>query len=247
MEDQLQKAECCALIVTYNIDFLIEHQIKTIRNLCEDRVAVYIIENSSDEEVSKRIIRKCLDNKVLYKKLQSEETGSWGHAMALNYAYADLSMKYKYILTLDHDVVPFKKFKICSDFYLRGLRQERGSHIYMAPAYCVFDTDVIDFMDFAPNSIDGQFMDTGALTYTWIKNLDKEKIQLVEEDHRRKGSDSFHSIIDDTFFHVIRGCNWAGGAYHWNGQGVLTTEQFEQRKQNVISEFNKISEYKIKL
>ena len=56
MEDQIQKAECCALIVTYNIDFLIEHQIKTIRSLCEDKVAIYIIENSSDEEISKRII-----------------------------------------------------------------------------------------------------------------------------------------------------------------------------------------------
>ena len=144
-------------------------------------------------------------------------------------------------------MLPFKKFKICSDFYIKGLKQTRGENTYIHPAYCIMNTNVVDFIDFAPNVIDGQTMDTGAFTYSLIKKMPKENVMLAEEIHRCEGSDSFHSIVDDCFFHFIRGSNWAGGKYHWNNQDVLTQEQFEKRKINVIKEFNKISEYKIEL
>ena len=91
MENQRDKLDCCVIIVTHNIDFLIEHQIKTIRNLCQDKAPIYVAENSNDKKIRENIINICKENNVLYKDFQIVQHGSFGHAMALNMAYSNLS------------------------------------------------------------------------------------------------------------------------------------------------------------
>ncbi len=74
--------------VAFNNDKVIDYQIKFMKKNFIDEHQHIIVDNSSDEEVSKKIRKICIDNNTMYIKLPKNTLfSSQSHALALNYIW----------------------------------------------------------------------------------------------------------------------------------------------------------------
>ena len=233
------------VIVTHSTSFFIEHQLNRIQNLCVDPVEILIIDNTPPEKssISNEIFHTTQEYQATFAKTNYQHAcGSFSHAPALNEGFREIKKRgFNRLLILDHDVIPFKKFHIESNYALEGLLQHRGKISYMCPAYINIDLNKIPQMDFLPTHIKGESTDTGGQLHHHIERLGQREVRGIKQEHRHQGTDRFHEILDTKMFHFIRGSNWGIPE-----SPALTEEQNKLKLQKLSQEFNILSrDYKL--
>ena len=229
------------LIVTYNTDFFLKAQLEQINELCEDDTDIFVVDNTPREnrltiDSLKQITQ---ENGARYFHLgYCHPSGSIAHSAALNQGLSMLQENgYTRICTLDHDVIPFKKFNLGLGYALKGLRQQRGNVIYAHPGFLSLDLTRVPRPDLSPTMIHGEQLDTGGRTATIIEDLGEGEVQFISHEHRFKNTNKFHEILDGSLFHFIRGSNWGIPE-----SPALSTEENNIKLKNLSAEFNKLSE-----
>ena len=228
------------LIVTYNTDFFLKAQLEQINRLCEDEVDIFIIDNTpaanSETKESLQYISQT-HNAQYFHLGYSHPIGSFAHAGALNQGVDMLQHNgYTRVCTLDHDIIPFKKFNLGLNYTLKGLKQERGNITYMHPGFLSRDLIKTPPLDLSPSLIRGEQLDTGGATALVIENTPPEEIQFISQEHRFNNTNKFHEILDECLFHFIRGSNWGIPE-----SPALSTEENNIKLKNLSEEFNNLA------
>lgn len=183
--------------VAFNNEKVIDYQIKLMKKNFTDNYQHIIVDNSSDNEIAKKIKWICIDTDTMYIRLPRNTLfSSQSHALALNYTYKNIIEKRwcKYFWFLDHDIFPIKKTSILSNLkkqkmYGYLLDKEKLEYARNAwtirPGFCFFDKSISKIFDFRP--IKSLFplyaLDTWWKNYELIfKDFDKNKLKFASKD-----------------------------------------------------------------
>lgn len=180
--------------VAFNNDRVIDYQIKLMKKNFKDEHQHVVVDNSSDEEISKKIREICIDNDTMYIRLPKNTLfSSQSHALALNYIYRNIILKrenVRYFWFLDHDIFPIKETTILSyikkqKMYGYLMDKERIKYARNAwnlrPGFCFFDKSMSRKFDFRPTKslFPLYALDTWGKNYKLIyKKYDKNKLQF---------------------------------------------------------------------
>ena len=184
--------------VAFNNDRVIDYQIKLMKKNFKDEHQHVVVDNSSDEEISKKIREICIDNDTMYIRLPKNTLfSSQSHALALNYIYRNIISKrknVKYFWFLDHDIFPIKetgikKYLDKQWMYWYLLDKEKLEYARNAwtlwPWFCFFKRWISKKFDFRPKkSLYPLYaLDTWGRNYGLIfKKYNKEKLEFPKKE-----------------------------------------------------------------
>lgn len=179
--------------VAFNNDKVIDYQIKLIKKNFVDNHLHIIVDNSSDNEISKKIRKICEKNDTMYIRLPKNPLfSSQSHALSLNYTYKNFIQKRwcKYFWFLDHDIFPIKKTEIKKYldkqwmyWYLMDwekLEYARNARTIW-PWFCFFKKWISKNFNFKPKKslFPLYALDTGWSNYKLIfRKYDKKKLEF---------------------------------------------------------------------
>jgi len=184
--------------VAFNNDKVIDYQIKFMKKNFKDEHQYIIVDNSSDEEASKKIRKICIDNDIMYIRLPKNTLfSSQSHALALNYIYRNIISNrenVRYFWFLDHDIFPIKKTTILP--YLKkqkmyGYLMDKEKIEYarnawnLRPGFCFFDKSLSKNFDFRPTKslFPLYALDTWGRNYKLIyRKYDRNKLQFPSKE-----------------------------------------------------------------
>ena len=179
--------------IAFNNDKVIDYQIKFMKKNFKDEHLHIIVDNSSDNEISEKIRKICIEQDTMYIRLPENNLfTSQSHALALNYTCKNIIDKRwcKYFGFLDHDIFPIKKTTILpylkrQKMYGYLLDREKLEYARNArtiwPGFCFFDKSISKKFDFRP--IKSLFplyaLDTWGKNYKLLfRRYDKNKLDF---------------------------------------------------------------------
>lgn len=201
--------------IAFNHLVCIEIMIDAWTRFAEDTILV-VVDNSSDPIVRKQIQSFCKGRKVAYVALPKnpEWNPNRSHALAMNWTYCNLVLKWKPKLFgyLDHDCFPFAKFDLqneMSDFLLFGEKRvsEKNSEFWnLWAGFCFFRFSFVQnkAINFTHNVELG--LDTGGSNWNTIYKLMKaNEVNYAKQKQTKlkifNASTEKYSIID-SFIHI---------------------------------------------
>lgn len=218
------------ITVAFNNEYLIEKQIKLIKEfITDEHVSLFIADNSSIPEKRKLIEDICVKHQVGYIQIPNSLTKifirkpGYSHGTTLNWLYSNFVKKRKSSIFgfLDHDLFPVSPISIkekigTEDFY--GHIKDRGKGWYVWAGLCFFKYDVVKELplDFIPYMIDDTFLDVGGANYPILySRYNKNTLHfLPTRDINISEGKDYHSdylqFIDEHWLHMINGSNWKG-------------------------------------
>lgn len=217
------------IIIAFNEPELLIKQVECINQFHKTPVDIIVIDNSTNLEKGESIRYHAGRLKVIYKKTNSETTGSpsMSHAFACNFAFDNFN--YRYMLFLDHDLFPIKKFtikRLLEGAPYGGLEQIRQGIKYLWGGFIILDNSQVDpeLVDFYPKNIEGVQLDTGGGFSELLKDGNGKLFDEVHVDNRyyspKKGD--YYAILGDIeFMHFIGGSNWMKRKDHEERQQSL--------------------------
>lgn len=217
------------IIIAFNDPDLIIKQVECINQFHRTAVDIIVIDNSTDQVKSESIRYHADRLKIIYKKTNSATTGSasMSHAFACNFAFDNFH--YRYMLFLDHDLFPIKKFtikRLLDTSPYGGLEQIRQGIKYLWGGFIILDNSQVnpDLVDFYPRNVDGVQLDTGGGFSELLKDGQCKLFDEVHVDNRyfspRKGD--YYAILGEVqFMHFIGGSNWMKRKDHAERQQSL--------------------------
>lgn len=213
-------------IFAFNRPDLLQKQIDTFNNYLIGDYQINLILDYREETYIEEFKNICNKNNVNFYSHKSKlgKTPSQYHSDVLNWVYKNLIESDDLVMFLDHDIFVIGKFNLESrllDYDICGLKQTREDINYLWPGFLMFKYSSISNMeiDFSPQVINGQLLDSGGGTYNLLKNS-KLKIDLVDQvyptnylDYDLKSesvSNGFPLEIFDnyTFLHTRNASHW---------------------------------------
>jgi glycosyltransferase involved in cell wall biosynthesis len=218
------------IVIAHNNAPFILHQIHMISTLCVDDFDIVIVDNSSENNhdvkslihgvdplLTKRIVYQCFPiDPHGYSGIDTKNP-SINHALACQAAWEHNKGDYSFVLFLDHDNFPIKKFSVkemLSGFLMAGIIQgNQKKYLWMGclamNAICL-KIHPVSFM------VDSEYgLDTGGKLYTVIERLGLDRVRSFDQEYTNAkyadGSSAIQSdfIYNKTFFHFVNGSNWA--------------------------------------
>jgi len=226
-------------IVNYNRSCFLREQIARINRYLllarEDKLDISVADNSSkhdERRVNKSI---CDELGIRYMNYDfSEGDPSLHHSISLNALYqTSIEEKNDFSLFFDHDTFMYAPSNIIYDSrdkHFAGIGQAKMSKMYLHPNVLLINNkfvprQVVDFKPCYGMDTGGRMADyIGTLTTSQIKHLKYEYGNFTYE-----GINDIYELIDESFFHMIKGSNWNN-----NPKG-------EQRQEFLLEELQKIS------
>jgi hypothetical protein len=100
------------IIIVYNLPSEVTIlQVNAIRKFCKDEHQIFIVDNSTDKDMSEATRYHCGQLGVEYMKTNaSSKNGSDSHAFSANFSYQRFAAIDQIIAFVDHDVIPIKSF-----------------------------------------------------------------------------------------------------------------------------------------
>jgi hypothetical protein len=189
------KPDFLIMTIAFSNANVIRHQVRLLNKNVTDKFTHVIIDNSDIEEQSRKIEMVCREFDRPYIKLRGNfhGRGSNSHALALNWAYRQLVLRYKpdYFGFLDHDIYPIAPESIITKLekqQVYGHLQYRENYWYLWAGLCFFKRTELftKESDFAAGPVNGVNLDTGGMLYkTVFSKLDKSKIEFPEQRYER--------------------------------------------------------------
>ena len=255
--------------VAFNNEKVIDYQIKLMKKNFKDEHQHIIVDNSSDEAISKEIRKICVDSDIMYIKLPKNTLFcSQSHALALNYTWRNVIAKrecLKYFWFLDHDIFPIKETSVLP--YLKnqkmyGYLVDKNRRWYLWdwwfiwPWFCFFDKSISKKFNFSlyKNFIPFRALDTGGKNRKHIyKYYKKEDLEFTQRELRgitKNNEDislNYYQIIDWAptienlfyYYEFIKNKEWI----HKGSTYYLwdkNSQEYEQYKKAEKSFFNKL-------
>ncbi len=210
------------IIIVYNLPSEVTIlQVNAIRKFCKDEHEIFIVDNSTDKDMSEATRYHCGQLGVEYMKTNaSSKNGSDSHAFSANFSYQRFISIDQIIAFVDHDVVPIKSFsfsEILGDKIIAGLGQG-GNRPYYWPGLVFWNNDKIDkgLVDFSP--MPG--MDTGAGLSKIIDRYGVDNCIFLNESYHENPYfkdpkfGSYSEINDNMFLHFTGSSNWRNEPRH---------------------------------
>ena len=207
------------VVITYNIPadvFLL--QTEAIKKFCKDKYELFVVDNSSKEEMSVDIRYHATRLGLNYIRTKASSVDSSdSHAWAANFIYKKLQKKYSFFLFLDHDCIPIKEFSVQKilghgDKSIAGVGQGKQKTYFWPGCVMWCEEDMQnDLIDFSPNNTYG--LDTGGELYRVVDLLGKDVCVFFDEAYCEnphfKGKYNNYALLNDgMFLHFINGSNW---------------------------------------
>jgi glycosyltransferase involved in cell wall biosynthesis len=194
--------------VHYNKPEYISHQYNSFLKFFDDNFEYYVIDNSPDSSVSKKIQDECAKVNCSYIKIENNyytQSPSYSHAYSLNCSLRYIN-EFDDVMFIDHDMFLVKSFKTNYDYDLMFANQKRGHINYPWPGVLVFNKiKNIKDIDFLPQNIEGVECDTGGKLFYYIKN---GNFTFSHFTHNYVFENLETELINGCFLHVCKGSNW---------------------------------------
>lgn len=226
-------------IVQYNKSCFLREQIVRINRYLlmarEDVLTINIADNSTN--VEERRVNKliCEELRVRYMDYDMNEGDpSAHHSMALNALYqTSIEEQNDFTLFFDHDTFMFAPSNLIYKSLKKnfaGLGQAKVDKMYLHPNCLLINNKFVprEVVNLSPCA----GMDTGGRLSDYIGTLKTEQINHLKfeyGDFTYGGTNDIYEIIDESFFHMIKGSNWNG-----NPRAAL-------RQEALINELQRIS------
>jgi hypothetical protein len=221
-------------IVQFNKSCFLREQLVRINRylLCanEDKLTVNIGDNSTIHEERRTNKAICDELGVRYMDYSmSDGDPSLHHSMALNPLYqTSIEEQNDFSLFFDHDTFMYAPSNIIYDSrekHFAGIGQAKLGKMYLHPNVLLINNkfvprSVINFTPCAGMDTGGRLADyVGTLTNSQIKHLKYEYGNFNYE-----GVNDIYELIDESFFHMIKGSNWNNNPKGKQRQEVLLNE-----------------------
>jgi hypothetical protein len=156
---------------------------------------------------------------------RGEKDFSRHHAMALNYAWCELAEPVGgNLLMCDMDVFPLAPIdidRVLGGAQLAGVRQDRGTAVYLWPGLLLVSKDLPDrsTLSFDPGTYCGTACDTGGAMHEFLTRHENVRVKFLTErpvvaddlpSDLRSGVDCdlLWHLVDERFLHLVAGSNW---------------------------------------
>lgn len=218
-------------ITQYNRSCFLREQIARINRYLlmarEDILTIAIADNSTNEADRKVNELLCNELGLFYMDCDFKERDpSLHHSMALNVLYEkSIVDQNDFTLFFDHDTFMFNASNIVYDSrdkHFAGIGQAKLGKQYLHPNVCLINNKFVpkEIVNFTPC----EGMDTGGRLSDYISNIEHKQINHLSFEY---GACSYglindvYEIIDNSFFHMIKGSNWNGNKYGQERQEAL--------------------------
>ncbi len=213
-----------AVTVAFNNDKVIDYQIKLIRKFLPANICHIICDNSSSEEVSRKIEQICLDSSTAYIRLPKflNEDPSRNHGNALNWIYKHVIRKRKNdFALLDHDIFPIRNIYLqrLQETPLCGRVHEKAKGWFLWPGFSFYRYGYMALHK--TNFLPCKGLDTGGSNYKSIykncasKDVKALKISIYDIYQQKEIPEIYPGflkscveIIDDSWLHITAASNW---------------------------------------
>jgi len=213
-------------IFAFNRPDLLQKQIDTFNNCLLGEYQINLVLDYRKDTYIEEFKNICNKNNVNFHLHKSNDgkIPSQYHADVLNWTYKNLIDFQDRVMFLDHDIFMIGKFdleKRLSNCDICGLKQTREDVNYLWPGFLMFKYSSIEGIeiDFSPQVVNGQSLDTGGGTYKLVKNS-KLKIDFVDQIYPTNYLDGdlksesisngfpFEIFDDHTFLHTRNASHW---------------------------------------
>ena len=213
------------IICVSNRPDLLEKQIQLLNNFMIGEKVVSIVYDTRDKQYESFFKKICDDYNLEYHLHLSEPNcaPSFYHAQAATWAYQNVIEDEDVLMLLDHDMFLIDEFNIedeIKDYDLMGCLQSRGDVKYIWPGLFLAKIKSIKEKDFHfyPDSVRGEFLDTGGGTDMLLEsNLDYydtgveypsdyNGINLDDSELTRGFNFELHH--EGKFLHFRNACGW---------------------------------------
>lgn len=232
-----EKKDIDIVTIAFNNDMVIKYQIELLEKYLNDNYYYTVIDNSTDNFVSEKVKRICIEKHAGYIKLaENKNIASFSHGAALNWAYYNfiLKRKLKYFGFIDHDIFPIKETSLIeklekSPNCCYGSIQEKKKRWYLWPGFCFYR--FADVYQKKLNFMPGEGLDTGGMNWFFLyKNIVKESLLKVRHEYKNitKGNVkqiNIYEILDESWIHSINASNWFGAGKEEIGNKEIELEK----------------------
>jgi hypothetical protein len=204
------------ITVAFNSYEIIELQYEFLRRYLQISFDYVLIDNSTNEAVSKSLENFCLKEHLTYCKIKNNPYcwPSLSHGYALNIGMEILRKFYastQYLLMLDHDLIPFSN--IGADYFSALATKESEGKIFPWPGLLALNLDGLAWQnfDFRPTTKNGKIYDTGfALPEDLVtKGRQLSRVLLSKNEQSNNMQYDGVEIFDGKWLHVVNMSNWA--------------------------------------
>lgn len=236
-------------------------QNKLFEKFLDDEYQFHIVDDSIEENISKKFKDICLQNNFsYYKKPERENSLNPAQACAdtVQWTYDNIIKKNHLddiVFFCDSDLFLIDNFSISeymSDFIISGLPQRRGSVTYMWNGIMFFNMPKIKEIDldidFSDGQINGEMTDVGGNTYYYFKKNNIEMKKTDEEsptypthfndmeiqNENVTGGYNFELHLGGKFLHYRAATNWHSNWRGFEDPLVHKTQIFNQIMEEIL-------------
>lgn len=214
------------ITIAFNNAELIRYQEQFLHKFISDPFTHIVVDNSTDKNVRKELFDYCYKNGIAYiglpKNLGNKITGSYSHAIALNYVYRHIIRKRQpwAFGQIDHDLFPTRTMSIIDRLTsqpIYGPLRKREQWWYLSAIMSFFRYDFVKDkkVDFMPVTPDTVYLDSGGGNWYGIYSqmdltslhFPNECIEPLRTGNDRHG-DSLEYFDDKLWLHTINGSCW---------------------------------------
>jgi hypothetical protein len=213
--------------IHYNKPEYIKLQVDSFKKFIDIDFEFYVIDNSVDVNLRKKIESECDDNNVHYLLTDNKTPHhpmyyGWSHIFGMDFFKERLlNSESKYVFLIEHDIFfssPYSNIStLVENNAICGVSQFREHITYLHPGILLFNKEIateLDTLDLRGDvreedgrvniDLDGVLVDTGGQTYKYIKK-NEGKIFFIDEYVNAYLEEPKEKHV---FYHMVKGSNW---------------------------------------
>lgn len=222
--------------IHYNKPEYIKLQLDSFKKFIDIDFDFYVIDNSVDVNIRKKIKSECDQNNVHYlftnnKTPHGPMTYGWSHIFGMDFFKNRLlNSNSKYVFLVEHDIFfssPYSNISsLVENNAICGVSQNREHIVYLHPGILLFNKELaneLDTLDLRGDvrendgrlniDLDGVSVDTGGQTYKYIKK-NEGKVSFIDKYVNAYLEEPKENHV---FYHMVRGSNWNNTEDNING------------------------------